>query len=88
MSETTSERKDMSITFNRWLRAQAHRQDRVGDLARDFNADTPRESGIRVASSADLERVLDWHGACEGAYAALQRAEVEWITSKDRESKR
>ena len=69
----------MSATFNRWLRAQATRKDPVGDLARDFCADRPAESGIRVTCPGDLARRLEWHGACAGAYEALGRAEAEWL---------
>jgi hypothetical protein len=64
-----------SRTFRSWLRAQRHRQDAVGDLARDVQQDrclTARTlPGMRRHLTED-------HAACEHACAALERAYHEW----------
>lgn len=62
--------------FKRWLRTQKHREDPVGDLARDAARDRcwPRGS----ASLRHLEKHLEKHDAIPEAIEALRRAFSEW----------
>lgn len=59
--------------FGTWLRRQAHRNDLVGDLARDF-----RDSGSRSYSERGVRADMLKHGAGGPAWAALECALDEW----------
>jgi hypothetical protein len=61
--------------FSVWLRAQVHRDDPVGDVARDFR-DDPEGAGIRSIEA--FKRRLQELRACEGAYRSLEQALAEW----------
>jgi len=60
-------------TFRQWLKQQEKRDDPVGDLARDVKADRPG-----VSSVEGLRRVLEEHGAFQGAMDALETAAGEY----------
>lgn len=66
--------------FMAWLSQQAHRDDPVGDLARDAHSD--RKQGCqpeRTRTASGLRRHLSTaHDPIPGALAALDRAEAEW----------
>jgi hypothetical protein len=59
--------------FGTWLRRQVHRDDPVGDLARDF-----KQSRCRAYTEAGVRKSLNVHDACQGAWDALDRAVEEW----------
>jgi uncharacterized protein YozE (UPF0346 family) len=61
------------MTFNAWLRRQRHRQDPVGDLARDAFSDPHWPPVAR-----HQRKYLVGVNSCEGAMAALDRAHTEW----------
>lgn len=70
------------ISFYRWLYLQRKRDDSVGDLARDVHDEFPDLGECKLQSLksvwiAHLER----HGACTGAFRALDRA---WKEYRDR----
>lgn len=68
------------MKFSDWLRAQADRDDPVGDLARDFVTDRRRRAvGVRGLSVRLYEL-----GACDGAHRALLRAEGEFDLARVR----
>lgn len=60
--------------FATWLRCQAHRDDPVGDVARDASGD-PR-APERAAAFLDYARSLP--DACPEARAAAEQAVAEW----------
>lgn len=64
------------MTFTGWLSKQRHRDDPVGDLARDVRRDPtwPR----RAQTLRTFERYLDNRDACLGAMKALKRAWSEY----------
>jgi len=62
-----------SEPFGTWLRRQAHRQDPVGDLARDFKA-----SGSRAYTEVGVRENMTRHDACDLAWVALESAVDEW----------
>jgi hypothetical protein len=68
------------LQFIDYLRAQAHRDDPVGDLARDVSNEKRRYGvmGLR-------ERLL-LCAACDGAHRALFRAEQEWREARRNQS--
>lgn len=57
--------------FSTWLLCQSTRDDPVGDLARDFAADTEHDDAL------DLERIL--HGPAEEAF---ERARDEYLRAR------
>jgi hypothetical protein len=65
------------MTFSRWLKNQAGRDDPVGDLARDALRDKDFPKG---ASLKGVLRHLLLHNACDGALRALDRAYKEFST--------
>jgi hypothetical protein len=72
-------------TFNTWLLGQTHRDDPIGDLARDHKQDLqdyhqqhPGERAPFTAGLRPLQERLDELGACEGAVRALERAAAEY----------
>ena len=77
--------------FTDWICRQGHRDDAIGDLARDVRADLrgPRaDDGDRWPRGGDLEtlrRHLEERGASDGALAALDRAWSEWTAAGYRE---
>jgi uncharacterized protein YozE (UPF0346 family) len=64
------------MTFFRWLLQQRHRQDAVGDLARDAGRDP--SFGRRSRTPQSTERHLTGQGACDGAIRAAAAAWVEF----------
>ncbi|MBB6343778.1 hypothetical protein FHU36_000287 [Nonomuraea muscovyensis] len=70
------------MTFGAWLAGQAHRNDPIGDLARDYLAACGCGEGScsrnRPRSVDGVRRDLDNHSAIAAAYAALDRAAAEW----------
>ena len=66
-----------AMTFQQWLRRQCHREDPVGDLARDaaHDRDKPYGRTTRAQWRAHLMTHID---ACEGAFQALERAWDEY----------
>jgi len=67
----------MTTSFAEWLTDQQHRDDPVGDLARDADLD-PQPVGT-VATFRD--RLLDL-GVSPATLAALDRAATEWETNR------
>lgn len=65
-------------TFKKWLRSQRHRQDAVGDFARDWCAD-PDAPPVRL--HRQIERYLNERGVEEKVQEAARRAWVEWMRS-------
>ncbi|MGN7704078.1 hypothetical protein [Cellulosimicrobium sp. 22601] len=69
-------------TFHAWLTAQRHRNDPVGDLARDYVLGarlTRAEGGHRRATDPDdLRALLLDLRACDGALDSLDLAATEW----------
>jgi hypothetical protein len=72
--------------FDQWLLAQVERPDPVGDSARDFRQDRfdHRAEGKRlsVKTADELLDHLYEHFACPGAIEAVERAAVEYATSR------
>lgn len=69
-------------TFARWLRAQTHRHDPVGDLARDAVTDLDIGCLGRLITPARLaQHAQTVHDASAAAVAALDRAVGEWQAS-------
>ena len=64
------------MTFREWLRQQEHRDDPVGDLARD--ADRDKHFPRRNAKFRTLVRHLEEQWAIPPAVEALHRAWEEW----------
>lgn len=69
-------------TFGEWLRHQAGRCDRVGDLARDLHRNDG--SHRRLVTAEDVERVLRARGASDLALEALAAARREHEGEDDR----
>lgn len=61
--------------FKVWLKRQKHRNDPVGDLARDAMRDRHWPPGAKLSR---LEGYLGERGACKEAHEALYRAWREW----------
>ena len=61
--------------FCAWLRAQADRDDPIGDLASDFKRD-PQGSGVNSIEA--FRRQLELLHACSGAFEAFELALTEW----------
>jgi hypothetical protein len=64
------------MTFQQWLHGQRHRDDAVGDLARDAHAD--RDTPTGQTTSRTWLRYLRRRGACDGALEALRQAWAEY----------
>lgn len=60
--------------FHGWIRRQCHRDDAIGDLARDLAADpdAPPTNDVRA-----IAQYLRSAGACDGALQALESAVLE-----------
>lgn len=73
-------------TFGAWLSRQTHRDDAVGDLARDYTAVCPCDScNTRTSRRYSVHGVrgeLDDHDASAAAYDALDQAANEWQNSR------
>jgi hypothetical protein len=70
------------MSFSKWLIKQRRRNDRVGDLARDFGSSSGMEGGPskprgRVKRQT-YHNYLDGWNACTGAHEALEQAWSEW----------
>lgn len=66
-------------TFATWLRAQLHRDDPTGDLARDAVGDVSAACLRRITSPEALRRhITEAHYIDPSALAALDRAAEEW----------
>ena len=61
--------------FTTWLRQHAHRNDPVGDVARDHVEDSCAPEGGPALLRGHITRK---HHACDGALDALNEAELEW----------
>jgi len=70
-------RKNPPRSFAAWLKSQRHRDDAVGDLARDAAADRRWPKAAR--SLQCLLGYLDGRGACAGAVEACRRAWAEFM---------
>ena len=64
------------MSFTQWLQRQRHRNDPIGDIARDAGQDEtwPKRQRTFGAFYAYLEEC----GACDGALRALRAAWAEW----------
>jgi uncharacterized protein YozE (UPF0346 family) len=62
--------------FTGWLYAQRHRDDRVGDLARDARMDRDWPSWCRTLTG--YRRYMERVGACDAAVASLDIAWRQW----------
>ena len=67
------------MTFWQYLKLQQHRDDEIGDFARDavLDATFPRRSQRRDA----LVRYLDGRSPVQGARLAFEKAHLEWRES-------
>lgn len=79
------ERRKRMGAFTRWLLRQKHRNDRVGDLARDAEADilndiddTHTWISVEPKTHKAYKEYLEDHGACAGALEALDQAYDEY----------
>jgi hypothetical protein len=64
------------LTFRQWLKQQRYRNDRIGDLARDFAEDG---CARRLRSVKSIRRhILFDHNPCVGAQIALEEAVAEY----------
>ena len=68
---------DKIMKFTTYLNRQRKRDDRVGDLARDWRRD-PNSVFRSDAKVADVRDVLYMHQVRDGAHLALCDAEFEW----------
>jgi hypothetical protein len=67
-------------TFTNYLRRQVHRQDRVGDFARDWFSDGGQFSKPRGRYSwRSVRAYLERNNACEPAIASARKAWTEWL---------
>jgi len=65
--------------FRAWLRKQTRRDDRIGDIARDFEDDVRRKCMPGVHSPYGiLSHIEGMHDASGRAVEAFQAAEQEW----------
>jgi hypothetical protein len=68
----------VSLTdFYAWLRTQRHREDAVGDLARDACSDRDKRRGSRRRPATLFRDYLEDLGACDGALQACEYAIAE-----------
>lgn len=65
------------LSFKLWLNKQAHKDDSVGDLARDVTQDKnfPRLNRIDkyITNFEKIKRYLEEKGACDNALSTLHR---------------
>ena len=69
--------KGTDMNFADWLLAQTHRDDAVGDLARDFAEPGPHDV-VGASTVDDVRAELDDYNADPAAYRTLDEAAVEW----------
>ena len=69
-------------TFAHWLRKQTKRKDPIGDLARDAAQD--RTFPLDTSSGPKLRSYMRSCPACNEAMEALEKALMEWRTTKKR----
>ena len=69
------------MNFRSWLSTQTHRDDPVGDLARDVQADI--HMVWRTSHWWRLDRRLKALGAPDKAFTALRQARDEYNTIRD-----
>ena len=73
----------MTTTFGSWLIDQQHRNDPIGDLAKDFSSACKWRNEDPAAKSPDqVSFQMDCLGACDLAYEALDAAATEWRRSR------
>ncbi|MFF5323939.1 hypothetical protein ACFY2Y_09445 [Janibacter hoylei] len=65
-------------TFARWLRAQGHRDDAVGDLARDLLADPLGPADDHVTTVGDYVATVGGTAAADACRAAA----AEWEATR------
>jgi len=75
-------------SFGQWLRQQADRDDEVGDLARDYEADLEAVQRPSCATVPGLRRRLVAKGACLAALNALELAAREYRLARRFERRR
>lgn len=77
-----------SISFKSWLFRQHKRNDRVGDLARDFRADyRMRRYNEALPGRFTFRTALEYLqavNACDGALDSLEAAHREWQVDRER----
>jgi hypothetical protein len=67
----------MNLSFTRWIKKQADRNDATGDIARDVKYDTCWP-GSATTKRAFLNHLRYEHQACEAAIRAFENAYREW----------
>lgn len=73
----------MPKTFGAWLKAQQHRDDQIGDLAKDFiTACKWRKEHPLAFQPEDLQLQMTCLGACNAAQQAFKAACKEWKASR------
>jgi uncharacterized protein YozE (UPF0346 family) len=70
----------MAMTFTTWLKAQARRDDPVGDLAKDMMQDSAWPT--RASSYGRFRNHLTTKGACRDAHEALREAWREGLLAR------
>jgi hypothetical protein len=83
---TAGEVSKLGFTFGQWLKKQTRRQDKVGDVARDFIAKNGEGKNCcsRFQSYETIHKhICSEHGASQSALKALEAAYAEYrsITS-------
>lgn len=73
-SEKVCSAQARGLTFNQYLQLQTHRQDPVGDLARDAKQDSAHKGWTHPWWERHLERM----NACREAFSALDQAWIEF----------
>ena len=63
-------------TFRSWLLGQKHRDDPIGDLARELSRD---RCGARLTSPITVIAHMKAHGADEDVLAIAHRAHEQWL---------
>lgn len=66
------------LRFHSWLRAQAHRQDPVGDAARSYVAECLRLDVSRLSAAALRHRALFETAESKQAFARAKIEYIEW----------
>lgn len=73
----------MAKSFGSWLKAQKHRNDLIGDLAKDFiTACRWREEDPLTKTRDHVAFQMACMNACSEAFEALDAAELEWKVSR------
>jgi len=76
------------MSFRDWLHKQRHRDDPVGDLAKDVESETSGERieygrvRTRPRTLRGWEEHIENAGACDGAILALHRAWKEYLNGR------